>query len=168
LVKFVEIKKYVCKNDYIYTITPDFETIQYIEPPELGEDYSFSEEYHLEGVDQIVKDIYSKVKEITLGIDSKSKFNPQKYYISIKAPKNIAYLELKNKKVRFTAMMPEKQIRNSIKNYIVLPLSQGVQDFYGRPCAAVFIDNLSHEDEIVNLISSLIAYNQDSGKVISE
>ena len=172
LVKYVEIKKYTCNTDYIYTITPDFDTIQYIEPSEPidkeDEENISSEEHHLEGVDQVVKDIYAKIKQITLDIDNTVVFNPQKYYISIKAPKNIAYIQLRNKKVRFIAMMPEDRIRDIAKYYKVAPLSKGVQDFYNGPCAAVDITNLSHEIELSTLISTMVAYHHENKNISPE
>jgi hypothetical protein len=58
-------------------------------------------------------------------------------------------------------MKPEEQIRNLVKYYVVTPLSKGGQDFYDGPCAEGVINNLTHEDELVNLISSLISHHQE-------
>ncbi|HKZ43517.1 MAG TPA: DUF5655 domain-containing protein [Anaerolineales bacterium] len=175
LVKFVELRKYTFNKDVIYTITPDFETIQYVEQAgfiddndETIEEDQISEEYHLEGVDKIVKDIYEKLKQITLEIDSSAVFNPQKYYISIKAPKNIAFMKIRNKKIRLVVMMPEERIRSLAKYYTVAPLSKGVQDFYNGPCAAIDINSLSHEDELKIIISSLINFHRNNEKGLSD
>lgn len=164
LVKFLEIQKFASGNDIVYTTLPDLDTIQYVESPEKpdeGEevtpDTNYSEEFHLEDVAQIVRNIYAKIKQMALSIDSSLVFNPQKYYISIKAGKNIAFLKIRNKKIRFIAMMPEQRIRTIVQNYQVAPLSQPVQDFYNGPCAAVDITDLAHEHELSNLISSLVA-----------
>lgn len=168
LVKYVELRKFTYNTDTIYTITPDIETIQYVEHSDLIDEVTdggeITEDDHLEGVDQIVKDIYTKIKQIAIKADSNILFNPQKYYISIKAPKNIAYLQLRNKKVRIILMMPEERIRSIAKQYTVAPMSKGVQDFYNGPCAAVDIPNLHHEEELVSLITSLLSYQREVGK----
>lgn len=165
LVKFLEIRKYVSGKNTIYTITPDFDTIQYVEPsidvdepPDEG--IVYTEEFHLEGVSEGTKDTYQKVKEITLEKDSGLVFNPQKYYISIRAAKNIAYIKIRKKKVRFVAMLPEEKIRSIISYYSVASLSQGVQTFYNGPCAAIDFTDLTHKKEIVELIHALVEAHQ--------
>jgi hypothetical protein len=100
-----------------------------------------------------------------LSIDDKLIFNPQKYYISIKGPKNIAFIKFRSKKIRFIVMMPEERIKSLIKYYTVATLSQGVQDFYNGPCAAVDIPNLTHEEELSDILKSLVSYNRENSKV---
>ncbi|MBN1306182.1 MAG: hypothetical protein JXA13_17230 [Anaerolineales bacterium] len=161
LVKYLEIRKYVSEKNVIYTITPDFDTIQYIEPsidvdevPEEG--FSYSEDFHLEDIAESTRKIYQRIKEIALEKNGQLVFNPQKYYISIRKDKNIAFLQIRKKKVRFIAMLPEEQIRTIVKHYSVATLSQGVQNFYNGPCAAIDFIDLSHEAELINLINTLI------------
>jgi len=60
LVKFLEIRKYYSGKNTIYTITPDFDTIQYIEPSAdvdepQEEGIVITEEFHLEGVSENVR-----------------------------------------------------------------------------------------------------------------
>jgi len=169
IVKFLEIHKFISSNNTIYTITPDFDTIQYVEPSprieKVDEEYqAYSEEFHLEGVSQTVKDIYDKIKFSALALDENLLFNPQKYYISIKLTKNIAFLKIRKKKIRFIAMMPEDKIREIIEFYSVASLSQPVQDFYNGLCAAVDIVDLSHEGELDTLIKSLVDYHRSTKK----
>jgi hypothetical protein len=161
VVKFLEIRKYVSGENTIYTITPDFDTIQYIEssvdvdkPDDEG--ISYTEEFHLEGVSAETRETYQRIKAIALQQDAGLVFNPQKYYISIRANKNIAFLKIRKKKVRFIAMLPEEQIRRIASYYPVASLSQGVQDFYNGPCAAVDFIDISHEDELATLIHDLV------------
>ncbi len=161
VVKFLEIRKYVSGENTIYTINPDFDTIQYIEPSvdvdELpDEGFTYTEEFHLEGVSAETRRTYERIKEIALQKDAGLIFNPQKYYISIRATKNIAFLKIRKKKVRFIAMLPEDQIRAIANYYPVASLSQGVQDFYNGPCAAVDFVDLSHEDELAKLLHDLV------------
>ena len=167
LVKFLEIRKFVSGNDTIYTITPDFDTIQYIEPSSSidqsdEESQTYDEEFHLEGVSDNCKTVFNRIKELVLLKNSDLVFNPQKYYISIRADKNIAFLKIRKKKVRFIAMMPEENIRKIVDYYAVASLSQGVQDFYNGPCAAIDFVDLSHDDELKSLINKLIEYHSGS------
>jgi len=167
MVKYLVVKRYSNEDDVIYSITPDFETLQYFEGGEeieTSEDESespkYSEEFHLEGVNPVVKEIYAKIKEFALARDTTLVFNPQKYYVSIKANKNIAFLKISNKKIRFIAMMPESEIRKYVVKYPVAPLSEPVQRFYNGPCAGVDIANLSYVSELENLIRQTINFNQ--------
>ena len=120
----------------------------------------YSEEYHLEGVMPVVKEIYAKIKDIVtkagLGL------NPQQYYISIKAGKNIAFIEFRVKKIRFIPLMPEAEIRNLVSHYHVASLSQSVQNFYNAPCAAVNFDNLLHVEELEKLITKLVESHRNN------
>jgi predicted transport protein len=164
LVKFLEIRKFTSGTDTIYTITPDFENIQYIDVTESPQDVEevtvlISEEFHLEDVSPAVKDIYREIKKIALNIDSSLIFNPQKYYISIKKSKNIAFIKFRTKKIRFVVMMPEEKVREIIQSYPVAHLSESVQNFYNGPCATVEISNLNNSNEIVLLLEVLIKYH---------
>jgi predicted transport protein len=171
MVRFVELRKYTSDEDIVYSITPDIETLQYAEAAEVGSgrgmeeiESPYSEDFHLEKVAPVVRDIYKRIKQTALNIDPTIIFNPQKYYISIKAPKNIAYIKIRKKKVRFIVMMPEKQIRDIVKTHLVIPLSQPVQTFYNGPCAAVDISNIDSFDEIEFLVQELITINRHSPK----
>jgi predicted transport protein len=169
MVRYLEVRKFGFGADTIYTIEPDFETLQY-EPGETSEDDEeeavkderpkYSEAYHLEGVSQTAIDIYNRIKEISNGIDPNLIFNPQKYYISIKAGKNIAFIKVRIKKIRLIAMMPEKEIRSCVKYHAVATLSEPVQEFYNGACAAVDIQSLEHFDEIEALIRKVVAHNK--------
>jgi predicted transport protein len=168
MVRYLEIKKYISGGDTIYSITPDFETLQYTETPseEIEDEEAeterpkYSEEYHLDGVSTLSKEIYGRIKAIASRLDDSLVFNPQKYYVSIKANKNIAFIKVRNKKVRFIVMMPESEIRKCVSHYPVASLSAPVQQFYNGPCAAVDISNLDSIDELEVLIRRMIEYNQ--------
>jgi predicted transport protein len=169
LVRFLEIRKYVSNQDLIYTISPDFETIQYFEPLKAPDDIEevdkpavYSEDFHLAAASQTVKDTYAKIKEIAISLNPELQFNPQKYYVSIKAPKNIAFLKIRKQKIRFIAMMPEKEIRALITKLGISTLSEAVQNFYNGACAAVDIPDLANENEIKKLLTTLVEKNRDA------
>ena len=168
MVRYIEVKKYMSGGNLIYWTTPDFETLQYTETPdEKVEDEekktdgpAYTEEYHLDGVSAVSKEIYWKIKSIAKAVNDSLIFNPQKYYISIKLKKNIAFIKIRNKKVRFIVMMPEKEIRECVKHYSVASLSAPVQDFYNGPCAAVDILDLEGTDELEVLIKIMLDYSK--------
>jgi len=163
MVKVMTVKKYASGSDYIFTVHPEFETIEYSYQDAPSEDetssITYSEEFHLESVMANVKAIYETLKKRVEEIDTSIIFNPQKYYISIKCSKNIVFIKLRKKKLRLTIMLPEEEIRERIKKHSVKSLSQPVQNFYNGPCAAVDIENLRDIDEIVDVIKSLIEKN---------
>lgn len=160
----IRINKYSNGSDTIYTLDPEYETLQLIddlyvdsEPkPNTGPRVTITEKQHLDTVSPICRTIYETLKSIAISIDDRLIFNPQRYYISIRLAKNIAYFRLRKKKVRLIVMLPEIKIRTLVTNYTVSPLSQGVQDFYHGPCAAINIDNLDHVAELEQLLRNLI------------
>src|ERR1700693_1082987 len=93
MVRYLEIRKYCSGDDTIHTINPDFETLQYeggqgSEEEETEDELpKYPEAYHLEDANQNIKDVYGRIKAIAISIDGSLIFNPQKYYISIKAGK---------------------------------------------------------------------------------
>lgn len=169
LVRYLEIKKFSCEGEVLYLVNPDFETLQYSEVPELIEEEVpdetqplYTEQYHLEGVKTQVAEVYKRIKALAAELDKSLVFNPQKYYISIKAGKNIAFLKLRIKKLRFIALLPEAEIRMIVQNYPIASLSPPVQNFYNGPCAAVDIDNLQHDEEIKALLARLLKTHSSS------
>lgn len=109
-----------------------------------------------------MKEIYSMIKDICKHINQGVVFNPQKYYVSIKTKKNVAFLKIRIRKLRFIAMLPEDVIRSIIKKHHIASLSQAVQDFYNGPCAAIDITDLHQAGEIGELIQKLIAYHENA------
>ena len=163
MVRFIEIKKFTNGNDVVYSVSPDFETIQLVESEgaveissEEPEQPKYTEQFHLDDTSQNVKDIYARIKDSAMAIDPKLIFNPQKYYISIKGKKNLSYMEIRKKKIQFIAMLPEEEIRKIILKHPVISLSEGVQAFYNGKCAVISIADLNDFEEIDNLLHKLI------------
>jgi len=163
MVRFLEVRRFTHGQDVIFTIVPDFETLQYTEGDkgagsEAAEEETspYSEDFHLENATPAVQEIYRRIKEAVSSIDPALVLNPQKYYISIKGAKNMAFIQLRKKKVRFIAMMPEARIRDLVRNHPVVSLSPGVQTFYNGPCAAVVIADTTHFQEIESLMRELV------------
>jgi hypothetical protein len=92
LVKILKVKKFTNENESLITVEPDFVDIQYApdvdvkENEEIGEESSkpkYSEEYHLDGVSDSTKQIYSAIKNHVLENYPNAIFNPQKYFTAI-------------------------------------------------------------------------------------
>lgn len=162
MVRVIEIQKFINEQDVIYHIEPDFETIQYLETSENNNnevEEKYSEEFHLTNVNQSVKDIYYQLKTVVQKIDDKLVFNPQKYYISVKSSKNIAFIKIRNTKIRLIPLIPEEKIKELIHNYPITSLSINVQKFYNGPCAAIIINNTESFEDIESLFREVVAYN---------
>lgn len=158
MVKIVVLKEYRCGDDKILFLTPDFESVALGEisgikaEEEVAGKIPRTEEYHLEGVDPQVKEVYQTIKSRLLEFKPSLKFNPQKYYISIIDKKNFAYIYIRRKKMNITVVLPESVIRNAIKHHKVESESAGVQKFYGGECATITIEDKSNLDEIIDVL----------------
>lgn len=160
-VKLAVVKKFGYKGEYIFTVNPEFEEIEYsfAEPvTEFDEEIAdrYTEDFHLEGVKEPIESAYSKLKEKLINLDKGLRFNPQKYYISVIHRKNIAFLLFRRKKIHLVAKLPEKEVKKIIKKHKIKRLGEAVQKFYGSPCCDVIIEDQKHMGEVVNLFKELI------------
>ncbi|MCP4179726.1 MAG: hypothetical protein GY756_18360 [bacterium] len=161
MVKIQVIKKFITTEDEIFTMEPEFEAIEFSMDKSADEvdkqDLNISEDFHLENKPDDIKKIYNEFKFLILDINDNLRMNPQKYYISIINERNIAFIKIRKKKIRFIIMLPEEIIRKYIKESSVASLSDSVQKFYNGNCAAVDIENLSSLQEIINLMRPLLS-----------
>lgn len=159
MVKVITAKKFSCDDNSIVSIHPEFETLEYSPQEVIIEreiQTDISEEFHLEGVKDNVKQIYDAIKERVIAINSSFVFNPQKHYISIRGKKNIAFIYPRKAKVRLIPMLPEEEIRKRIEHHNIKSLSESVQRFYNNPCASIDINDMSNIDEIIDIIKTLM------------
>ena len=154
IVQILLIKEYKNENESIITVEPDFEKINLPDAKEIKEEKqtTYNEEFHLEGVDDNIKELYRIIKLETFKIDDNLIFNPQHYYISIRKNKNFSYLDIKRKKIRLTVMYDEKEAENLIKFHKIKHYGQGIQNFYGDSCFGVLLEDDKNLDEIINLL----------------
>jgi len=164
LVKILKVKKFTNENDTLVSVEPDFVDIQYAPDADVGDDEAgeestkpkYSEEYHLDGVSDSTKQIYSAIKEHILQNYPNAVFNPQKYYIGIRTDRNLVYLILRKKTLRAVLMLPEQDVQNMVKHHSVKHLSEGVQTFYNGPCCAVVFESAKEMDEFWKLLKVLV------------
>lgn len=161
MVRLLILRKYVNESDYIFLLNPDFKDIQFTDADSLkriktAEPTNYTEEDHLEGANDQVREIYFRLKEEILKIKNDLIFNPQRYYVSIIHERNIAFFKIRKKKIRLVIMLPEEEVKRRIKNHEIVHLSEGVQKFYNGPCCAVVIENDKNLGEILSTIQVLI------------
>ena len=104
-------------------------------------------------------EIYYKIKAVACSANDNLVFNPQKYYISIKTNKNIAFIKGRNKKVGFIVMMPEV---TSVSILVIIRLlhSRSLYSSFITVPVQLCISNLDSVEELTALIERMIEYNQ--------
>ncbi len=159
LVKTEILKQYTANGKVIFALNPDFENIDIVEPLAHEEsEEKYTENFHIEGINENTQSLYRKIKEEILKIDSNIRINPQKYYISLKDKKNFAYLYLKKKKIKIVIMLPYEIGQKMIKTHKLREFTEGVQRFYGSPSFGMTVENQNDIDEVVKLLEA--AYKQ--------
>lgn len=160
IVKQLVLRRFVLGNETILSLSPDFENIEsaelIIDEEDEGEaiesKQKYTEEYHLDGVNPEIKEVFLRFKDVLTSRIENIVFNPQRYYISIKKKRNFAYFKIKRKKIRLVVMAKEDFVKNKTKFHQVKPLSEGVQNFYNGDCCEVIIEENKNLDEVVNLL----------------
>lgn len=160
VVKLILIKKFISKDEIIYSMHPDFENIEFAEiendDPNDLEEVGYKEEFHLEEVSETVRTIYSELKADLLITDPQLVFNPQKHYISIRKNRNIAFLMFGRKKIRLVVMQSEHITREEIHLHPIKSLTASVQKFWNGSSCAIIIDSLDNLGEIKLLLRKLV------------
>lgn len=164
MVKLILIKKFCHGPEAIYTIHPEFENIEFVDiedevDPDTDEVDEYTEEYHLEGVSETVRNTYHILKEDLLASDPTLVFNPQKYYLSVRKGRNIAFFMFSRKKIRLVVMNPEDDTRKDILHHPIKTLTPKVQKFWNGPSCAIIIESQENIDEINKLLRKLILKN---------
>lgn len=165
MVKLIVLKEYRCGEDKVLSLTPDFESVVLGEisgvkaEEEATGKVPRTEEYHLDGVDSKVKEIYHAIKSSMLEFKPSLRFNPQKYYISIIDKKNFAYIYMRKKKIKITIMLQESIVRGAVKNHKVESEPEGVRRFYGGECATITIEDESNLDEVIAVLKVPVTKN---------
>ena len=118
----------------------------------------YSENDHIDKVDNNIKELYNKIKSQALdSIDSLS-VNPTKYYISLKKDKNFAYIMFSKKKIRLVVKYPEEKASKYMVYHHIKKLPQKVQKFWGGPSFEIVLEEDKYVIEIVNLLKTASEY----------
>jgi len=160
MVQLILIKKFSYNGEVIYTMHPDFENIEFAEIEEEtiteAEDIQYTEEYHLEGVSETVRSIYTELKAHVIRVSPMIIFNPKKYYISIRKERNIAFFIIKRKKARLIVMQSDHETRSEVLNHSIKTLTEKVQKFWNGPSCAIILETTDNLDEIKSLLTKLV------------
>ena len=163
MVKVEILKRYTTNEQQtIFTMNPDFEAIDIIEPTNETETNQpkYTENYHLENVEKETARAYESVKNGILSFDPGIKINIQKNYISLRKNKNFAYIEIHKKKMNIVIMLSFEGSGRLIKKHKITQLSQRVQEFYNGPCFRVTLENNQNVDEVIDALKE--AYKRQS------
>lgn len=153
MVKLLLLKKFSQNGEIIYSMHPDFENIEFVPEGEtMDTPGEYTEEYHLEGVSETVKNIYTDIKDYLLKVNPSLIFNPTKHYISIRKEKNFAFFWLSRKKINLVIMNPEDDARKVVTKHSIKTLTSSVQKFYGGPSCGITMDSENNLDEIKDLL----------------
>jgi len=172
MVKVEIVNHFRRDNNDILTVDPPFQNIAFedaVSPSpdeEISEAFQYTEEFHLQGCGENVKDIYIKLKDTFLSIKSTLRFNPTKNYIGVVDKKQIAYVQPKRKKVRLIVLMAEREVRDILhsEHHKVVSHSESAQHYWGgkNPNCAVDIYDTDCWDEIQRLLIRLVEKHQNA------
>lgn len=152
-VKILKVEEYVNNKDSIYSVTPDFKVLSETEAIFIQDENSigakkYTEEFHMEDKTEFVKKTYHKIRDSL----SEFTFNYQRYYISIRNPRNFAFLRCRKKFIRLVVMLPKDEVKQIVTHYELQTPSIGVQNFYNGPCTYIIIKSLDHIDEVCQIL----------------
>lgn len=152
-VRILCVNSFVCENQTIIQINPDFEVIKDVIEID-SEDESeikpakYTEEYHLEGINPEIKEIYSIIKSNFQNFN----VNPQHYYISLRGKHNFVFIQLRKSKIKLVIMLPIERLQKMLTHYKATEPSLSVQRFYNGKCSAINIDNKENLNEIIKVL----------------
>jgi predicted transport protein len=158
-VQVMIFKKYVSSGDTFCSMMPKYiDPHGPIEKPKMRkEKVPVTEEYHFEGVSEVVKAAYLKIKEELLKANGQLVFNPQTYYIALKNSRNLAFFHFRKNKIDLVVKYPEKETRKLIKKHEVRPLKESIQKFWGGTACSIIVENSVHFQEVIGLLKKMIS-----------
>lgn len=166
MVKYIILKKYTNNSEYLFSMHPEFQNIEYVTGTSVEdiekEIMDYDEEFHFNKTSNSNKEIYLEIKEKLLEYDQSIYFNPQRSYISIKTKRNIAYFRFRKNKIRLVVMMEEENVRLKIQYHHIRTLSESVQKFYNGPCCAIDLISKKHIGEIINLLTDVVDKSKEN------
>ncbi len=161
-VKIMELNKYTNGLDCIYKLEPEFENVEYsamdIEEEEEDEVVSVpTESFHLDKVNENVKEVYSFIKNGVLHAYPNTLFHPTKHYLSIiRNKRRIAHFKFRKKSVNLVVMKNDEQVREDIRLHNVITRSSGVWKFWNGECCEIPLSTTDNLLEIVSLLRDML------------
>lgn len=153
-VKPIILRKFASNGYTLFTMHPSFAELH--NTGRRVKEGPFTEEYHLEDATDEVKEIYNRVKTELLKVNKQLQFNSQKYYISLKNGRSIAFFHISRKRINLVVKHPEKDTRKLIKHHEIKTLTESVQRFWNGPSCTIVIESVKHLQEVVALLKRLV------------
>src|SRR6185436_9548582 len=154
-VKCVFIRKFGTNGNSVISIAPPLAELHLNDKKRIP-NASVNEEFHLEKASDEIKVAYKKMKTELLKINKQLEFNPQRYYISLRKDKNIAFFHISKKKINLVVKNPEKETRKQIKHHQIITLTEKVQRFWNGPSCTVVIENEKNLAEVIEVLKRMI------------
>ena len=156
MLKHIIVRQYSGSDTCLFSVEPDYEILQTVgDSTSKIVNEAFDESFHFEGIPNSVIDLYKNLKNGILEAFPELIFNPTKGYISIRSSKNIAFIQIQKKRVKFIPLVSEGTILNKIKSHQVVALGDTVKKFWGGDCAHIFIENSDKLAEIFELMNEV-------------
>ncbi len=153
IVKLTLLKEYCCNSESIISLTPEFENLESSDTVTEEDTVNpYNEDYHLEGAKPELKEVYASLRKSLFEQIKDLKYNPLRYYISMRKKRNFAFMKVQKNKISIVAMMEQSKIESRLKHHTIRPLGESAQKFYNGPCAEVIITDENHLDDVVKLL----------------
>jgi len=171
MVKVQIINHFRYENQNIITAEPPFQNLEFGDATtstdiEKTDTSLYTEEFHLEGCNENLRNIYNRLKQSFLKIKNEIRFNPTKYYIGVYVKRQFAYIQCYKKKIKVIVYLPENEVREVIRsqNHVIKSHSESAQRFWGggnNPNCSVEIYDTEHFEEIETLLQKVVANNEE-------
>ena len=159
MLKHIIVRRYSGSDTNLYSVEPEYEILQTVgDSTSKIVNEAYNESFHFKGTPDAVVSLYKNLKSSILEAFPELIFNPTKGYISIRSFKNIAFIQIQKKRVKFIPLISEDKILLKIKSHQVATVSERVKKFWGGEngdCAEIFIEDMNNLAEIVELMSDV-------------
>jgi hypothetical protein len=172
MVKVQIVNHFQRDNNDILTVEPPFQNLSFEDAStpspeqEISEPSQYTEEFHLDGCNATVKDVYAKLKATFLRAEGTLTFSPTKNYIGIVAKRRIAFIKSMRKKVHLIVLMGEYEVRHCLPSghHDVVSFSESSQYAWGgpNPTCGVNIYDTEGWEEIEDLVARLVEKHQEA------
>lgn len=160
MVKVQIVNHFRRNNNNILTVEPPFQSIPFEDATsssteiEITEPSLYTEEFHLEGCEANVKDVYRKLKSEFLNVKSILRFHSVKEYVAVRDIRNIAAIRFYKKKLLPEVFLPENEVNGIVHHHKVR--------LYPKRGPMVEISDTNNWEEIQKLVSRLVEKNQET------
>jgi len=156
MVKNIIIKKYSYKTSTYCTINPAYHQLHVNGKRVKAEGVTFKEEDHLNKASKAIKTVYEKIKSELLKTNPTAQLNPQRYYISLKNDRNVAFFHVSKKSISLVVKHPEAETKKVIKHHEIRSLTEKVQKFWGAASCTIVIENEEKINEVIVLLRKIL------------